>query len=255
MALTASPSSPPDGHVARPAAVLCGSFRRDGTALKRTLADLRQVTDVLSPGSIDFVGDWDGFVYTEGERSSSPRALEDAHLQALARADLVWLFAPLGYVGASATLELGHAIAAGVPVFGDTEPTDTVLRQYVTIVKDPRAAVNTAQASDAPASGLVILQRYYWRMAKLRGYTEESLQDTMLLLTEEIGELARAIRMVLNLARDGRPARYDAAAELADVQLYVLHLANLLEVDLALAVQDKERINDERFRQRLSATG
>ena len=35
--------------------------------------------------------------------------------------------------------------------------------------------------------------------------------------------------------------------ELADVQLYLLHLANVMGLDLANAVTDKERKNAERF--------
>ena len=68
----------------------------------------------------------------------------------------------------------------------------------------------------------------------------------MLLLTEEVGELARAIRKRVGLARSGGSAS-DPAAELADVQLYVLHLANVIGVDLADAVAAKEQVNHARY--------
>jgi NTP pyrophosphatase (non-canonical NTP hydrolase) len=65
---------------------------------------------------------------------------------------------------------------------------------------------------------------------------------------EELGELARAMRKTHNgvmLAADENPA-----LELADVTLYALHLANVLSVDLAAAVAEKEKINALRFESR-----
>ena len=70
----------------------------------------------------------------------------------------------------------------------------------------------------------------------------------MLLLTEEIGELARAIRKSEGLKRDAGYNDVGLLDELADVQLYLVHLANSLGVSLDEAVNQKETKNDERFR-------
>jgi len=240
----------------RPTAVLCGSFRREPDSLRIDLQGLEEIADVLSPTSVEFVGDWDGFVYTKPDEGSSPDELERNHLEALRDADFVWLHAPDGYVGPSATLEIGAAQEAGIPIFARTMPKDVTLRLFVRIVADPAAVIqHLVSPADAPVTSLGALQRYYSRVASQRGYDDETIQDAMLLLTEEVGELARAIRKRIDLHRDSGPNLNEAAMELADIQLYVLHLANLLSVNLGVAVLDKERINDVRFRERLASAG
>jgi NTP pyrophosphatase (non-canonical NTP hydrolase) len=69
----------------------------------------------------------------------------------------------------------------------------------------------------------------------------------MLLLTEEVGELARSVRHAVGLTRHGSSDVDNPAGELADVQLYVVHLANVLGIDLASAVTAKELENLRRF--------
>lgn len=243
----------PTAGSTKPVAVLCGSFRRDPDGLRRAFDGLSVVASVLSPASLDFTGDWNGFVYSDEDSASSPRQLEDRHLAALLRADLVWLFAPEGYVGPSASLEVGQAALAGVPVYTDTLIDDVTIREYVRRVSGPAEAVATLAPWSTPSDALAQMQRYYERVARLRGYGDETVQDTMMLLMEEVGELARAIRKRLELRRDGNPITNDAAMELADIQLYVLHLANLLDIDLANAVLQKERVNDRRFHDRLAS--
>jgi NTP pyrophosphatase (non-canonical NTP hydrolase) len=241
--------------VERPTAVLCGSFRRDPTGLKNAFDALAAVADVLSPTSLDFTGSWDGFVFAEADSASSPRELENRHLSFLLRADFVWLFAPKGYVGPSASLEVGQAALAGVPVYSDADIDDVTIRQFVQRAASPAEAIYSLSPWSTPSDVLIQMQRYYERVARLRGYGDETVQDTMMLLMEEVGELARAIRRQVNLRRDGNPINNDAALELADIQLYVLHLANLLGVDLAKAVFEKEQINDQRYQERLASAG
>ena len=69
----------------------------------------------------------------------------------------------------------------------------------------------------------------------------------MLLLTEEMGELARAIRKIQGLKRDGGYDDVGLLDELADVQIYLAHLANTLDADLGYAVSQKEHRNQQRF--------
>lgn len=94
--------------------------------------------------------------------------------------------------------------------------------------------------------GIKSLQAYYKKIAKNRGWDDESAKDTMLLLTEEVGELARAIRKSEGLRRDHK-YRVNLEEELSDIQLYLLHLANIVNVDLGDAVTRKEMKNAERF--------
>jgi hypothetical protein len=210
-------------------AVVCGSFRRSQDDLREAFELLRSDgCDVLSPASVDFIDEIDGFVYADGEAEQTPAAIEARHVAAIRLADFVWLHAPDGYVGPSAALELGIAHSLDVPVYAAERPADLALAQFVTEVGTPLEAAAAARQGGArtPATPLRDLQGYYERAAASRGFDRESAQDAMLLLTEEVGELARAIRKYAGLARAGSEPG-DPATELADVQLYILHLANI----------------------------
>ena len=231
--------------------VLCGSFRREPDALNLVFRELGKHYAVLSPASLGFVDPGADFVRLANELEESIDSIEGRHLSAISQADFVWLHCPAGYVGPSAALELGHAKALGIPVLSSEVPEDQTLAAFVVVVDGPRAAENALQVD--PGSGLVALQSYYRRTAARRGWSNESARDTLLLITEEVGELARAVRKAEGLSRSGGYAGVDAAEELADVQLYLVHLANALGIDLATAVSDKERINEERHSQRVAA--
>lgn len=233
----------------QPRAVLCGSFRRDGVGLRGALAQLKACgCEVLSPRSIDFVAEIDGFVLTEDELDDDPWVIETRHIAAVRAADFLWLHAPDGYIGPSAALEVGIAHSLDIPVWADTAPVDHTIAQFVRVTTSPVEAVAASMSagSHTPAAPLRDLQSYYERMANERGFDRESPQDTMLLLTEEVGELARAIRKTVGIARAGGDDA-DPASELADVQLYLLHLANTVGIDLAAAVHAKERLNQQRY--------
>lgn len=225
--------------------VLCGSFHRDLPALRRTHNELASTFNLVSPSSIDFVDSSADFVRLSHEARESVSEVEQRHLDALASADFVWLCAPEGYVGASAALELGHARALGIPVFTSDVVSDVTLREFIHRVASPSQVPSLMNAS--PGRGLAGLQKYYARVARRRGWDRESARDTLLLITEELGELAREVRRDSGLARTGGYAPSAMGQELADVQLYLVHLANVLGVDIAAAVTEKERINTARF--------
>lgn len=222
-------------------AVICGSYRRDPEGLR---TDLRALMDagcaVLSPLDLDFVREVDGFVYARADEGKTSLDIEQSHLRAMRRADFVWLHCPNGYVGRSAAMELGFARALGVRVLANQRPEDVTIADLVEVVESAQSAVArvSAQLGDAPADALDVLQNYYARAAARRGWSEETTPETIGLLRGEIEELEEALR-------DESPG--DALLELADVQLYVLHLANVLGADLASGVRQKERINAQRF--------
>lgn len=244
------------GRPERPRVVVCGSFRRDTDTLKADFAALADAgCIVLSPRDLDFVAEVDGFVLAAHELDQAPCDIEAAHLDSLQAADFVWLHAPDGYVGPSGALEVGVAHSFGIPVYCRTSPSDIAVSTFAIQVADPfvAAAVALSRGNHTPSRPLQSLQSYYKRVAIQRGFERETAQDTLLLLVEEVGELARAVRKSIGLARATAYEDVDTAAELADVQLYVLHLANVLGVDLAQAVATKERVNATRHRQRRTA--
>lgn len=90
------------------------------------------------------------------------------------------------------------------------------------------------------------LQSYVAAICKARGWDKASDLETFLLLVEEVGELAKAIRNRQELFQE--PAKKKAkaselAGEFADVLSYVLDLANRMEIDLEAAFRKKEEIN------------
>ena len=246
--LNASSHEIPSDAVAQSGAlkvVLCGSFRRDELGLRRVFAELTHRYDLLSPVGLDFVDPSAEFVRLGHEVHRGAREIEDAHLGAISNADFVWLHAPDGYVGTSAALELGHARALGVPVFCSDAPVDEMLREYVRVVDSVEQIPGIIESE--PGRGLEGLQAHYARAAARRGWAYESPAETMMLLTEEMGELARAVRKTQSLSRHHAYTGGSAADELADVQLYLVHLANVLGIDIAAAVTAKEAVNRDRF--------
>ncbi len=222
---------------------LCGSFRRDWQGLVSTFETLRDLgLNVVSPIELDFVSESHGFVYTRTSDGATPGDIEARHLGLMLSADFVWLHTLDGYVGSSACLEIGFATAAGIPIFTSTLPSDVTLAAMVTLVPSPHAATEVVQRERVGRRGAPIraLQEHYRLVSARRGYDGERPNQIMLLLVEEIGELARAIRKELGLHRDRRYTADSMADELADVQLYLVHLANAIGVDLADAVSTKE---------------
>jgi NTP pyrophosphatase (non-canonical NTP hydrolase) len=144
-------------------------------------------------------------------------------------------------------MEVGYAAALGVPVFASTRPSDRSLGPHVQVVASVEAALGDVRNHTLDVDGIFDpLQRYYSRVSEQRGYSSETPQDAMLLLTEEVGELARAVRKSLGLARSSGYAKESIAEELADVQLYLVHLANISDIRLGEAVTHKEFINATR---------
>jgi NTP pyrophosphatase (non-canonical NTP hydrolase) len=230
--------------------VLTGSYRRDIEGLRRIHEELSDLgCTVLSPTEINPAHELDGFVYMKGEETELPQQIELRHLDAIQRSTFVWLHAPDGYVGVSASLEVGFAHAQGIPVYSTTSPSESSLQAFVHKVDSVVQVITMARSHQlpVPTPNLRAFQRYYKRVAAERGYERESAQNCLLLMVEEVGELAHAIRSREKLARHGGRKGVDEARELADVMIYVVHMANLLGLDIASAVKDKEMLNIKKY--------
>jgi NTP pyrophosphatase (non-canonical NTP hydrolase) len=86
-------------------------------------------------------------------------------------------------------------------------------------------------------------------MVAARGFGDESLRDVVLLLVEEVGEVAKAVRRLTGLKTyTATPKEQKKVAhELADCLIYLLDLANLADVDLDQAFQEKEALNSIKY--------
>lgn len=229
--------------------VISGSYRKDFEALKRTYEEFRDLgCEVLSPSNVTIVSEENGFVYMKGEETQTPTTIEERHLNAIQKANFVWLHAPNGYVGLTSALEIGFAHAAGVPVFATNAPNEQVFRSFVQVVASPSDVITTRlYQAVPPAPALKAFQEYYRRAAIQRGYSKEGAKECLLLMVEEVGELARALRKREKLVRHGSYDGANESQELADVFLYVVHMANVLGIDLAHVVRDKESLNVTKF--------
>lgn len=98
-------------------------------------------------------------------------------------------------------------------------------------------------------SSLNEIQDYIKKVVELRGFSHQPIQETMLLLLEEAGELAKSIRKTsTHMSVDvDRLQNYDTVeSEAADVFFVLVAVCNQLGVNLLEALKEKERKNCER---------
>jgi NTP pyrophosphatase (non-canonical NTP hydrolase) len=93
------------------------------------------------------------------------------------------------------------------------------------------------------------IQSYMLLMAEKRGFTQDPAIVSMLILTEEIGELAKALRKHTGIKIDHkRLASYgNLSHEMADVFICLVMLANKCNINLFDALKAKEEINNTRM--------
>jgi len=171
-------------------------------------------------------------------------------LDAITNADALYLYDPDGYIGDSSKMELGWAIALGKQVFCKELISNSTLKFFCGEIASPKqvvekllnqSLVNTInKRSSVPA-----LQDYIHKMVIKRGFDNEKPQDVFLLLVEEVGELAKAMRKYLGLKTDQNKDKQDKYSkledEMADVFIYLLDLSNLLKIFLFDSLHKKEK--------------
>ena len=90
-------------------------------------------------------------------------------------------------------------------------------------------------------------QTYIQKTCEERGWDKRTSLEKMLFLTEEVGELAKAIRKEHGTYGYDKPQDTDhLAEELVDVFNYVLDIANVYDIDLDKAFRDKWKVNESR---------
>jgi len=140
-------------------ATVSGSFHRHMEAITVAVRDLATLSvRVLSPADPRIVAAQGEFLFVASDRVRSVRLVQDRHLESIRAANFLWLVCPDGYLGQSASMEVGFAAAAGVPIFATHVPCDLTLREYVTIVPTLAAALRRVEASLRPRrpEGLLI---------------------------------------------------------------------------------------------------
>ena len=94
------------------------------------------------------------------------------------------------------------------------------------------------------------IQKYINDVLSLRGFNNQTPQEKMLLLLEEVGELAKAIRKSnSNLSIDySRIDNFDSVEnEIADVFIVLLSICNVMDISIFDSFISKESKNIERI--------
>jgi len=99
-----------------------------------------------------------------------------------------------------------------------------------------------------PSPTLPEYQEYIRQVCKERGWDKNNPLEIFLLFSEEVGELAKAIRNRLKLYHEeGKINQNDELGhELADIFNYLMDIANCFDIDLETAVREKEMLNASR---------
>lgn len=140
-------------------ATVSGSFHRHIGAITEAVHELAGLSvRVLSPADPRVVEKQGSFWYVASDPIRSIKLVQDRHLESIRVADFVWLVCPDGYVGQSASMEIGYAAGAGVPIFADHTPGDLTLREYVTVLPSLVEAVRrvSSEPRQKPPEGILI---------------------------------------------------------------------------------------------------
>ncbi|HML49434.1 MAG TPA: MazG nucleotide pyrophosphohydrolase domain-containing protein [Clostridia bacterium] len=91
-----------------------------------------------------------------------------------------------------------------------------------------------------------ITVQYLQAYIKAKDHRSQATGDYFLKLTEEVGELARAMRKNLRPAQEGQ-IKETIEEELWDIVYYVLALANCYDIDLERVIPLKEALNNAKY--------
>ena len=129
-------------------ATVSGSFHRHMGVITSAVYELAALSvRVLSPADPRIVAAQGEFLFVASDPVRSVRLVQDRHLESIRAASFLWLVCPDGYLGQSASMEVGFAAAVGVPIFAAHVPSDLTLRQYVKIVPTLAAVVSMMTTS------------------------------------------------------------------------------------------------------------
>jgi len=189
------------------AATVSGSFHRFMPEIERAVEGLAAIgVRVLSPAYprvVDYIGE---FLFVASDRVRSIRLVQDRHLDCIETSDFLWLVCPTGYVGQSASMELGFAVARKVPVFSTDLPSDLTLRQYVQKVDNLKHATCLVSELDRrrPEAFLIdphaSIEEAHQVLERIQG----ALKRPANLIDDEVGREIHAGRRLIGRLVGGR---------------------------------------------------
>lgn len=237
--------------------VISGSFRKFYNEIKFKIKEFEELGfKVLSPAHSTTKNPADDFIILDSDNTDDPQKIEQDHLDAIYIADALYICDPGGYIGSSTAMELGWALGFGKPIFVQEVSNDNILKYFYNQVATPKNVLkclmnrkNEFSNTVNRYSSLEHLQKYIREIVLKRGFGKETTKDILLLMVEEIGELAKAIRKYTGLKIDYKSKdKYSTVEqELADIFIYLLDLSNSCNIDLFTAFYKKEKINENRI--------
>ena len=93
------------------------------------------------------------------------------------------------------------------------------------------------------------IQNYIKQVIDIRGFGCQTIQENMLLLSEEVGELAKAIRKEIKTMSIDTEKLYNydtIESEIADVFIVLNNISNKLNINIFDSLIKKEKINIKR---------
>lgn len=107
-----------------------------------------------------------------------------------------------------------------------------------------------------PPGTIQNLQSYISAKIDERGFDDEPVQERLLLLTEEVGELVKACRKMSGMyVEENKVSNENIGAEIADVINMVFAVGIELGLDIEKEFREKEAKNDLRVYKRSPAKG
>lgn len=87
--------------------------------------------------------------------------------------------------------------------------------------------------------------KYLQNYIKQKDYHPELLKDYFLKLTEEVGELSRAIRK--NLKSENGEVKNTIDEEIWDVIYYAIAIANIYDIDIEQVIKTKAELSQQKY--------
>jgi len=109
---------------------ICGSYHKHLVKMGHLIKECKKLgIEVLIPKYAVKKSSTNGFVYLKGEMGT-PKQLQEKNFDAIARSSFILVVDTHGYIGPSTSMEIGYAIAKGIPIFCTEPPEDFVFKLY-----------------------------------------------------------------------------------------------------------------------------
>lgn len=123
--------------------VISGSFRKYYKDICEAIIGFEKAgVEVLSPKKSKITNPGEEFAILESDTSKDMKTLEINHMEAIRKADFLYVCNPAGYIGASALLEIGFALACKKKLGFLEQPKDPIIGCFADFVGSPETIIS-----------------------------------------------------------------------------------------------------------------